>query len=81
MGDDLTEQEYNAGIAAATAEINAAVPGWERSMIPDSAIQQLVRGVVNAVDAVRAANAAAVTNLPHTPQAVRAPEETSEETT
>jgi hypothetical protein len=64
---ELSDQEYNAGVAAAVAKIDEVVPGWERGMIPDEAIQALVHEVVNAVDAVRQAQSQSqvAANLPH----------------
>lgn len=49
----ITDAEVAVGYEAAIASINQAVPAWERGMIPDDAIRQLVSDIVAAVDKLR----------------------------
>jgi thioesterase domain-containing protein len=49
----LNAQELAAGTAAANVIVNARVPAWQRRMIPEGAIEELVAAVVNAVDEIR----------------------------
>ncbi len=50
---ETTAAELVAGVAAATAVLDANLPRWARGMISDGQIQSLVAAIVDAVDRVR----------------------------
>lgn len=58
MDATLSKLEMAEGLAAAKAYLAANFPTWQIHMVPEAKIEALVAKVVQAVDAVRASDAA-----------------------